>query len=277
MTRISGCYTKYIVTVNQKVFRTMNNIVVLEWKFSPPDYFEEVIHIDRETYSIIIENGRIEARIDPTAYDQEHKIRDELHEALNDRFLGVQLFTHKQYELSKASMYRLYPDGRKDVTVFPEPIVMKMTINLTDIIVENKEGNIVADTRRDRIEKKKELAELAEKYRSKDQVVESILESYKSAVTDPENELVHLFEIRDALSSKFASEGATRATLSISKSDWSRLGNLANNEPLWQGRHRGKKVGKLRDATESELKEARGIARNMIEAYLQYLEDENVE
>ncbi len=84
---------------------TMNDIVVLEWKFSPPDYFEEVIRIDRKKYSIIIENGRIEARIDPTAYDQEHKMRDELHEALNDRFLGVQLLTHKQYELSKVKAW----------------------------------------------------------------------------------------------------------------------------------------------------------------------------
>jgi hypothetical protein len=253
----------------------MNEIVVLEWKFSPPDYFEEVIHIDRETYSIIIENGRIEARIDPTAYDQEHRMRDELHEALNDRFLGVQLLTHKQYELSNASMYRLYPDGHKDVTLFPEPIVMTMTIDSTDIIVKNNEGNIVTDTRRDRIQKKKKLAELAEKYRSKDQVVESILKSYKSAVTDPENELVHLFEIREALSSKFGR--ATRATLGISMSNWSKLSMLANDEPLRQGRHRGREVGRLRDATESELKEAREIARKMIEAYLQYLEDKNVE
>ena len=255
----------------------MNDIVVLEWKFSPPDYFEEVIRIDRKTYYIIIENGRIEARIDSTAYDKENKMQDELHEALNDRFLGVQLITHKQYELSKASMQRIHPDGSKHVTIFPEPIVIKMTVGSTDIIVKNKDGNIVADTRRDRIEKKKELAELVEKYRSKDQVVESILKSYKSAVTDPENELVHLYEIRDALCSRFGGKGTTCTTLGIRDSNYSRLGMLANNEPLRQGRHRGRKVGELRDATESEIKEARGIARNMIEAYLQYLENENVE
>ena len=255
----------------------MNDVVMLEWKFSPPDYFEEVIRIDRQTYFIIIENGRIEARIDPTAYDQEHRMRDELHEALNDRFLGVQLLTHKQYELSKASMHRLHPDGRKGVTIFAEPIAIKITGHSADVIMKDKDGNIIGDTRRDRIEKKKELAELAEKYRSKDQVVGSILKSYKSAITDPDNELVHLYEIRDALSSRFEGEGTARTTLGISNSKWSRLGKLANDEPLRQGRHRGKKVGELRDATESELKETRGIARNMIEAYFEYLEDENVE
>ena len=254
-----------------------NDVVVLEWKFFPPDYFEEVISIDRETYSLLIENGRIEARIDPTAYDQEHKMWDKLHEALNDRFLGVQLLTHKQYELSKASTHRLHPDGRRDITIFPEPIVMTMTVGSPDIIVKDKDGNIISDTRRDRIEKNKELAKLAEKYRSKDQVVGSILTSYKAAVTYPDNELVYLYEIRDALSSRFAGEGAARSTLGISNSKWSRLGKLANDEPLRQGRHRGKKIGELRDATESELKEAREIARNMIEAYLEYLENENAE
>lgn len=255
----------------------MDDIIVLEWKFSPPDYFEEVIHIDRQNYSIIIENGRIEARIDPTAYDHEHKMRDQLHEALNDRFLGAQLLTHKQYELSKASLYRLHPDGRKDVTMFAKSAVLTLTTGTVDFKVKDKDGNIVSDTRRDRIEKKRQLAELSEKYRSKDQSVGSILESYKAAVTDPNNELVHLYEIRDALSSRFSSESAARIALGISKSKWSRLGILSNDEPLRQGRHRGKKAGELRDATDAELNEARGIARHMIEAYLEHLEDEGVE
>jgi hypothetical protein len=35
---------------------------------------------------------------------------------------------------------------------------------------------------------------------------------------------------------------------------------------LKQGRHRGKKVGNLRDATEGELNEARSIARFVVES-----------
>ena len=89
---------------------------------------------------------------------------------------------------------------------------------------------------------------------------------------DPNNELVHLYEIREALSTKFAGENAARSALGISSSQWARLGQLCNNEPLWQGRHRGKTGGALRDATEGELTEARGIARAMIEAYLQHLQ-----
>ena len=83
---------------------------------------------------------------------------------------------------------------------------------------------------------------------------------------------MHLYEIRDALCTKFKGEHPTRAALGIGRTEWSRFGALCNDEPLRQGRHRGQKAGALRDATESELIEARGIARAMIEAYLQYLE-----
>lgn len=250
----------------------MRDIVVLGWTYSPPDYFEEPIHISCNEYIMIIDHGKVEAKIKPEFYDKKHKMRDVLQDALNDRFLGVQVLTHKPYELSKASMYRLHPDGRKDITIFPEPGIIRVVSGTVDFVVKDKDGNIKSNSRKDRIEKKKEIADLAEKYRAKDPIVASLLNSYKSAVNDPDNELAHLYEIRETLSTKFGGEAQTRGTLGVSSSQWSRLGLLANNEPLKQGRHRGKSAGALRDATEGELKEARAIARTLIEAYLDYLE-----
>jgi hypothetical protein len=251
--------------------KVMEDVVLLEWTFTPKDYFEDEIRIARDDYQMVIRNGVVEARINPEIYDSEHKMRDALHTSLNDRFLGVQLLTHKPYTLSKASMARIHPDGKRDVTVFPESCVMTMTAGNVDLVVKDKDGNVISDTRRDRIEKKKELAELAELY-SSDTVASSLLSSYKSAVNDPENELVHLYEIRDALSKLFKGETPARNALGLSASDWSRLGQLANSEPLKQGRHRGKSAGELRDATENEISEARSIARNFVESYLVYLD-----
>lgn len=253
----------------------MEDIVVLEWKFSPSDYFEEPIHIKRDDYVMMIGSGTVESRIRPEIYDKDQSMRDKLHNALNDRFLGVQLLSHKPYELSKASMYRLHPDGRKDITIFPEPCVIKASCCMVDIIVKDKDGNVISDSRKERVEKKKELAELVEKYHQKDSVVDSLLKSYNEAVNDPDNELVHLYEIRDAIAKKFGSESAAKKALAINKTQWSKLGKIANVEPLKQGRHRGKNPGALRDATEEELREARGIALNLIEAYLDYLEGLN--
>ncbi len=251
-----------------------SDIIVLEWSFSPPDYFEDSIHIEGDAYEMIIENGRVEARIRPNVFENNATMKDDLTNSLNDRFLGVQLLTHEPYQLSKGSMYRLHPDGLRDITVFAEPGIITVT-GTAEIMITDKDGNVIVDSRRDRIKKKKQLSELAEKYRKSDPTVASVLNSYRMAVNEPNNELVHLYEIRDAVSTKFGGENAARTKLAISNANWSRLGQLANSDPLRQGRHRGKKVDELRDATESELKEARNIARNMIEAYFDYLEANN--
>lgn len=249
----------------------MKDLVVLEWSYTPKDYFEDEIHIDHGDYVIIINEGTVKALINPEVYDEKHEMRTALHESINKRFLGAQLVTHKHYELSKSSMHRLHPDGRKDVTLFAETMGFTIISGNIDIIAKDKDGNILRDSRKDRIEKKKNLAELAEKY-SSDVVATSLLGSYNKSVRDPDNELVHLYEIRDALSKFFGGEEETQKTLSLSASDWSRLGQLANSEPLNQGRHRGKSLGDLRDATQNELKEARTIASTFIESYFVYLE-----
>jgi hypothetical protein len=246
------------------------DIVVLEWTFSPSDYFEDLVHIKRDDYEMVIDSGKVEAKIKPDVYQKNAKMREDLHRALNDRFLGVQLLTHKSYQLSKASMYRLHPDGRKDVTLFVESCEIVSLVGGVDLIVRDKNGNVVSDSKKDRIKKKKELAELVEKYRKKDATLSSLLKSYQMSVNDPNNELVHLYEIRDALSKKFGGESAARDALNISSTQWSRFGQLANNEPLKQGRHRGK-FESLRDATEAELMEARNFARHLVESYLMYL------
>jgi hypothetical protein len=61
------------------------------------------------------------------------------------------------------------------------------------------------------------------------------LTSYASAVSDPRNELVHLYDVRDALSTHFRGEQNARAALNIPQSEWRRLGVLANVEPIEQG------------------------------------------
>lgn len=252
-------------------FMEAEDIVILEWTFSPSDYFEDLIQIKRDDYEMVIDRGKIEAKIKPDVYEKNANMREDLQRALNDRLLGVQLLTHKSYELSKGSMYRLHPDGRKDVTLFVESCEIVTLVGAVDLIIRDKNGNVVSDSKKDRIKRKKELAELVEKYRKKDVTLSSILKSYQMSVNDPNNELVHLYEIRDALSKKFGSEGAARNALNISSTQWSRFGQLANNEPLKQGRHRGK-FESLRDATEAELTEARNLARHLVEAYLMYLE-----
>jgi hypothetical protein len=91
-------------------------------------------------------------------------------------------------------------------------------------------------------------------------------------MNDPDKGLAPLYNIRDGLFTKFGGEKQACTTLKISKSDWSDLGILCNPEPLQQGRHPGWHYENLRDATGDELSKARRIAKDMIKAYILYLE-----
>ena len=191
---------------------------------------------------------------------------------LEGRFLGAQLVSRKPYEFSRTVLYRVYPGGRRDVTISLKTLELVTATSFADLIITDAAGNIISDTRQERLQRRDRFAELAAKYHQSDTTASGILCSFDTAVRDPDNELVHLYEIRDALSRRFGGDRAAKQELVISNSRWSELGRLANAEPIRQGRHRGEYVGALRDATPDELNEVQSIAVQMIEAYLEYLE-----
>ncbi len=245
--------------------------MVLAWTFSPPDYFEEPLNISCHGCTISIADGKAEAKIDSDLYDADPSIRQRLHDDLNGRFLGAQMLTHRAYELSGSTRTVVHPDGHKDIFVELKGVSGVVFAGTLDVRVTDANGNVVSDSRRDRIERKKTLAELVAKHYSTDVLLASLLRSDDAAVRDPDNELVHLYEIQEALRMRFGSGLAARAALGISSSQWSRMGRLCNDEPLKQGRHRGAAAGMLRDASRGELTEVREIALAMIEGYLRLL------
>lgn len=249
----------------------MSADVVLQWNFSPSTYFGERVDILCHDHMIKIADGKVETKVDSATYEANPSLREKLHKHLNIRFLTQQLFTHKPYKLSQPIKIVVHQDGRKDYFVELEPAKMVVTGGSVEFRIIDKNGNTIADSRQVKIETMKRLSELFIAHAS-DDLLFILLQSYDAAVKDPSDELVHLYEIRDALSNKFGSEANARATLAITYSTWSRLGQLCNNEPLNQGRHRGKKASEvLRDAKENELAEARDIVRTMIDAYIRYV------
>ena len=249
---------------------TSEAIVLLEWIFSPSDFFEEPITISRDDYTLLIERGTIRATVAAAAFDADPSMRTRLQESLIDRMHGIQLINHQPFELSKPNLIRVGADGLRNIIVEPEGGKLTLKGGIVDVRVTDKDGNVLHDSKRERLDRKRSLAELVNKYRPNDVLLKTLLASYDASTRDPNNELVHLYEIRESLAACFGGETETRTALGLSVSEWSRLGQLCNSEPLRQGRHRGKSVGSLRDATEAELTEARSIARSMIKAYLNY-------
>ena len=246
-------------------------LVLLEWSFSPAEYFEGAISITRGNYEMTISSGKAIARIEAATFDAKPSMRESLHVSLQSRFLAVQLLMHKPFELAKPTMTRLLPDGRRDITLELEGVQTTVTGGTVDVRITDKDGNAVVDSKRDRIERKETLGELVAAHRASDSTLTALLKSYEAGVRDPNNELVHLYEIRDAIAARYGGDREARVALGISATVWSRLGVLCSVEPVRQGRPRGKSGTALRDATEGELVEARDIARDMIEAFLRRL------
>jgi len=255
----------------------MNNeyrkLWIVEWTYSPPDYLEQSVRIVNEHYELTIQNGKAEAIINAEHGDPRPLLRNQLNTDLSFMFIGIQLLSHQPYELSRPSVYCRHPDGKRDIFGEPEPIVATTSVS-ADFTITDRNGNVVADSRSERIERKRLLAILAATHSGHDLAARRILQSYNNSVKDPENELIHLYEIREALAEAFKGKKQAINALKVNKARWQELGQLANDTPLRQGRHRGKKLSELRDATKDELNTARAIASEMVVNYLQYLKEQ---
>jgi hypothetical protein len=257
----------------------MSVVVALEWRFSPPDYFEKPITISRDDYTMTIADGKVEAKISSEVYDANPLMRQMLQNITSSRFLGVQSLTHRPYDLSATKMTRVHPDSHMDISIEPIRLVVPdvPTVRVYTRVVD-KDGNIISDSMLDhsnelehRIEKKNEFAERVANHATDDLLI-SLLQSYGAAVRDSSNEFLHLYEIRDALRERFGNIKTASLALGITSPQWKRFRELCNDSSLRQGRHRGMSIRAHRNATDSELTEARALAFGMIEAYLQYLE-----
>lgn len=254
----------------------MNNEehILLEWGYTPERFFEEPVVVSHEGIEIHIEGGRATAKMEPKVYSSTHIKRDELHELVKGYFRAEQVITHQAFTLEKPSVVRVRADGRRDINVFVGGVEFVAIVDSVDFRITKADGTIV-DTRKERLERKREFREACERLRY-DWVLRRMLASYGGAVNDPEDELIHLYEVRDALSTHFKSSDGARKKLGIPKKEWNRLGEMANTMPLRQGRHRGEH-DELRDAMAGELEEARGLAREFIEAYVRWLDGGRVE
>jgi len=162
------------------------------------------------------------------------------------------------------SIHQHGPGGGTTIEIGAEASVTTGTQG--DARITDQEGNVLADSKNERIVAADRMLDAIAPKVVCSPLLRGILQSHSKSVSDRANELVHLYEVREAIAKHYGGESPARAALGISGSEWSRLGRLANDEPLNQGRHRGAHVGALRDATTEELEEARSIVRKWIDA-----------
>jgi hypothetical protein len=245
--------------------------VVLQWTYTPSGCVEQRLTVANPDFELVLDDGRATATLAAGLYDAQPGLRSVIQEELRARLAGAQLITRDPFELAGPTVTYTADDGSKRSFVeaaCAHVLAMAQSVDIQQLDVN---GNVIRDTKQERLDAKRELGDVSARHGS-DPTLRSMLSSFDAALRDGDDELVHLYEIREALVSRFSGTQSAREVVGASKSDWSLMGRLCNDEPLRQGRHRGRMGLQLRDATDTELESARAIAVALITGYIGSLE-----
>ena len=246
---------------------TMTVKTELVWGYQPLYIFEECFVAPLSDGKLIAHDGKAILSL-PTATDpvlSEHLL------AIKDEVLAIfeirQLISHRMFELNEPQIIQYEPNGARSVSVSITGAIGTVACGNADVIGTDSDGNIVHNAKAERLVSETEFITSLTSKMLRSSTLRAMVRSYGQAVRDHRNELVHLYEIRDTVCNHFGSEMAARSALRISRDIFSILRQLANDKPLREGRHRGKKIADLRPATKAELAEARRIAQIIVKSF----------
>jgi hypothetical protein len=252
----------------------------LEWSYQPSGFFEAPYAPKSPDCTLHIDSGKAVATLrppqNPVDATLEHRVRD----YLQSIFLVRKLQIRREFYLDEHAMVHQYDAaGGIGVEIRVPTATMTMRALPPDITVTNPDGTVVSSTKADRIAEYTLTLDTVAPKVPKSRTLRRMLHSYAQSVTDPDDELVHLYEISEILKAHYGKKDKkdkkaqlVKGALGITDSEWDSPRNLANNPHILQGRHRGgKQLTQSRSATPSELDEARTLARTWIVAFARTL------
>lgn len=244
-----------------------NAHTVLEWTYEPDGFFGECVTFSYKGGEITLAEGHARGEFDARFYDCGEDFLRPAHEHVSDMFLAQQVMVQSQYKLLTASMFRHYTCGRRDQTIFLEGGHLKLSGASMDSIFRNTEGKVVYNSKTERLEKQAKFRADVAKLLPDEPMLRRMLQSFRNALSDRDNLLIHLYEVREALTTACGNEKNAISAAEISKSCWKKFGRMANDSLLLEGRHRGRR-DRLRSATPKEIDWALCFAQKLIEGYV---------
>lgn len=236
--------------------------VELVWTFEPTDLFPAP-HIEPQT-GLRFEAGTVRADVPPRE-SSSRLLVDRLSVIAEAEVVARGIATHREISFARVPRVNEYDEQGNCTARITVSDVARVTVSApsADVQVISGDGTVIRDTRAERLARHERFArELAPKL-PKSALLRDLAAIYGRAVADPSDEFVHLYEIRDRMSTEFGSDSKARDALRLSKTEWDRIGILANRRPTTVGRHRGEFL-ELRPPTEEELADARDAARTLL-------------
>ncbi|MET3717089.1 hypothetical protein [Pseudomonas sp. PvP001] len=263
--------------------KVMGSVVSLTWRYSPADIVSEELALDIEGHRLTVAEGLATLEIDGGTFDQDPTIQARAVDSFKSILNGFEIYYRNPVVISIPQMVRKHADGHQTHYVELEPANITVSVSCSVKIIDQC-GNVIVD---DEVERKKferqRVAIISSQAQSlgyklakhpADVLLVRLVDSYKNSISNPNNELVYLYEIRDALANRFGGEKGACSILGLPRGAWGRFGLLCNQSPIYQSRHRGKKYSEsdMRHASTTELQEARDFALSMIYGYMSYLD-----
>ncbi len=238
----------------------------IHFPYIPADFFEARFSSQTNEYMLAAESGvvRVTLRVPRDPVDAE--LQNRITKDVEGLFRVRQLLVHRPFKLNAASVYQHYSGGTRSISVNVQGCECLVAVGQVDLVIRDTSGAVKQDTKTERVKRDTEFVNAVRPKLANSPTLVALLETYDAAVNDPSNELVHLYEIRDALANHYGGVAEARKKLGVNGEQWKRLGALANLAPVQEGRHRGKHSMR-RGATAAELQEARNIVCGWIKAF----------
>jgi hypothetical protein len=254
--------------------------IVMTWRYSPSGYLGDLDVLVVKGYEIVISHDDVKVRIPAHLYDGTTDSFNEVEEILEKLFDSAMVANNSKYSISCKSINNYPGDGTEGVVLWPQNCVHSQFVKSVAIKQYDKDGRLVYDYEEEERKRKEQEIQMRNELASRlsylsaavigDKTAIKIVGSYKASLDNDQYALVHLYEIRDALSTHFKGKKAAIKALNITKSDWDRIGDLANSEAVKGSRHEGKFSGPLSELSESLVKEAQRAAQKLVLAYFEY-------
>ena len=239
----------------------------LRWSYRPADFFEAPYTFNAGDYELSIQDGSVVIVLTVPQDPLSPVVRDRIQGHLSGIFMVRQLQEHREFDLNGPIVHNEYDNSSRSVDIQGSAAIAFGTVMAPDVISKDASGRIISDTRAERIAGHKAMMDAVAPKVSRSTPLSSMLRSYSRSVSDSDNELIYLYEVRDVLAKHYGGGPNARAALRITEAEWRLIGHLADAEPVAEGRHRGKHHDALRPATPQELELARATIRNWIVAF----------
>jgi hypothetical protein len=240
--------------------------VEMVWHYEPRDFFEIPARFTLVVGALEVASGQATLIVPVEDEPDARSLLDQATGEVEGVFDARSLVAGKAYGLDHKRYCTVDDQGGRGTTIFPDTIVTPMEVFSPTIVTVDAAGRTITDPNAERRVAELEYVQMLADKRRTSRLVDRMVASYRRSLEDPDNALVHLYEVRDAVVQHYGSGATAQTRLGIPATDWSRFGKLANDEPIREGRHRGKSGQPLRPATKAELAEARGFAKRLIDA-----------